>query len=68
MTVKLADYGISGSWVMADCDGCGKRRSCLTHMIPDGPDGYDYLNSCVLCLVKDIEQYERGLRAGEEEY
>ena len=58
MTVKLSEYGVRGPWVWAKCDNCGKQRSCLQWRVPDGPDGWDYMAECVMCLVRSIEKHK----------
>lgn len=60
MTVKLADYGIRGGWMMAICDGCGKRRSCHGGKVSEDESMY----FCVVCLVRDIEANDRYLYEG----
>jgi hypothetical protein len=68
VTVKLSSYGIRGPWVVDNCMGCGKKRSCLQFTIPDGPDGWSYEYLCVMCLIKDIEAWQSESVEGREPY
>lgn len=62
MTTKLSDYGVSGTWIIGDCETCGKRRSCLVHPYAE-PDGTpDTFLQCLLCIVADIDTMERHRR------
>lgn len=54
MTTRLSDYGIRGPWQLAECDGCGKRRSCLMASSVE-----ETLAICMLCVLADIETMER---------
>jgi hypothetical protein len=60
MTIKLADYGITGPWMKEVCDTCGKERSCVVANDPQSEESYAF---CLMCLVKDIEVAERGVHA-----